>query len=549
MAKGSEETTNAQRHTLFLFLTSPAFVVFVISSLLMSFNLAFTYRLRPFNSDDVFWQAILQSWHPFSGKTVTLGNSSVYVDKLPFYEFFQNYFAPSRKVLFAEAGISAVLGFTLFYWSCTYFLKKAGAKLNYITLSPFLWMASFGYSFSELFLNPNWRGFQIGISFALFALVAAISFKDIVIKSSWSKFLLLVVAAYMGLQIYSDPYFLYFTIGPIAILSAVLFFARKLNSRQFTPIVTGLILSLGFSKLFELLFYQAGVRTTISYPMQFIHFENIPASFGGSVHSILIIFGADFFGLEFNKLATKILLLNFALLCYVLYRAFSYLSQTRQQSWQSFTINQSLRIFFVGICLFIFLTNTFSTLGIGTITYRYFLLFVLLMILIFSLSISALKNKYYRYLLAAMLIAATLLNIAMTVVLKPDYQRFEVADNRANTLNYAFIDILKNKGYDKGYANYWDANISTYLADNKVSFLPSVCNGTKPIKWHWLINDDAFNKNSSRSFYIVNPDTPAACTQKTLAKLFGNPIEKVKIGDKTILLYNYDISSKMKVGS
>jgi hypothetical protein len=537
----AHKTHRTHAQLLKAFLASPTFIIFILCLILMSYNLVHTYHLRPFNSDDVFWQTIIQTWHPHNAGTVTLGNSSIYVDKIPFFALFDHLFASSRRVLLMEAGLAALAGFSLFYWSGIYFLQKAKAKLNYVTLLPFIWLTSLGYVFSELFLNSNWRGFQLGLSFAVFALVATICNKDLVFKSSWSKILLALGAIYAGLQIYSDPYFLYFTIGPVVIVGCLLFILRKINARQTALILGSVLVALLSAKLFGHLFTDLGIRTTTSYPMEFVQFENLWTNFSGSLHSIIIIFNADFFGRGL-KLSTFGVLLNFALLSFMVYKACSAL---RTKDKDGFTLNKSWSMLFAGVALLIFLAYTLSTLNLGIVTYRYFLMFELLLVLIFSLWLGVMKNGLLKVALVFIILTAVVLNLAVTSFTPQDANRFEVLENRGNSLNYRIIDLLKTRGLTKGFANYWDANINTYFADSKVDFLPSVCQGKDAKKWHWLINDDAFNTSKAKTFYLLNPDVPAACTTKDVANQFGPPEDILYIGDKKIYIYNYDISSRM----
>lgn len=522
-------------------LKSPAFIILVICLILLSFNLISTYRLRPFNSDDVFWQAILLHWQPFDGTTATLGNASIHVDKLPLFDFFNHFFQPSRKILLVEAVITTLLGFAGFYLASLYFLKKAGAKLSYLTLLPFVWLSSFGYSFIQLYLNTNWRGFQLGVSFIAFALVAAIWYGDIKLKKGWSKLWTVVIAAYAGLQIYSDPYFLYFTIAPLVLLAIILLIARKINSRQLLTVGAPIVLSLVFSKLFGLLFYAAGVRTTIEYPMEFAHFENLADGFSGSIHSILIIFGADFFGLPLKTFGTLVPLINFILLGFIVYAIISFILKLRSH-WQSLSFDKIWLLFFMGVSVLVFLSHSMSTAGQGTFTYRYFLLLALLFTLIFTLVLHALKPSSKKYLLGGLLVLAVILNLSLTAFSGQDAKRPDVAVNRANTVNDLVIRLLKDRGYTKGYANYWDANISTYLAGGHVSFLPSVCNDHRALKWHWLINDSGFDTKATKSFYYLNPDVPAACQHNDIPAQFGEAHETISIGNKTLFLYDHDIT-------
>jgi putative flippase GtrA len=284
------------------FVRSPAFIMFLISLVIFCLNLVLVYKLRPFNSDDVFWQAILLNWKPFDGTTVTLGNSSVYVDKIPFYQFINLFTEPGRKELFIQSAISAVLGFTGFYWASIYFVKRVVKKIRFTTLLPFVWIASFGYSLASLYLNPNWRGFQLGFSLALFALIAAYWSGSVSLRSVVSKCILVAVVLFAGLQLHSDPYFLYFTLAPLTVFSFIMYFYfRKIQRQAFIITLASIATTYLVSKAFAVITAAAGIKTAIAYPMQFISFEKLNESLESTAQSLLKIFNADFSEMEITS--------------------------------------------------------------------------------------------------------------------------------------------------------------------------------------------------------------------------------------------------------
>lgn len=528
-------------------LKSPAFIVLLICLAVLFYRLWTTYLLRPFNSDDVFWQAILLQWQPFDGSTVTLGNSSVYVDKIPFYKILGHFFAPSRDLLFLEAALPASAGFAGFYVASLYFLKRLKVRLTYLTLLPFIWMASFGYAFASLYLNPNWRGFQLGLTFVVFALVAAVLHGEIKLKAWYSKLLAVLLAIYAGLQIYSDPYFLYFTIAPLVILLLFVYAIRKINKRQFWAIASLVGVSLVFSKVFAYVAFSAGVRTTTDYPMEFVDFENLAHTTWNSIHSIIIIFSGNIFGLPLKDLGTLVALLNLSLLGFLTYKLYRYIKGLPRDTVK-ITLDQIWLYFLLGVCLLVFVTHSISTLGVGTDTYRYFLLFLLIFVLLFALVLSKIKHKLLRNILAILLIGATLLNISQVAPKSNSPLVQGVDHNKANLLNNIVINLAHDRGYTKGYANYWDASIGTYLSGGSISFLPSLCTDGQTKKFHWLINDNAFDRVADKSFFFVNPDpsAPPTCNLKNIDRQFGKPVEEIKIGNKTLYLYDYDISTRMQ---
>ncbi|HSX04852.1 MAG TPA: hypothetical protein VLF69_00040 [Candidatus Saccharimonadales bacterium] len=538
-----------QQHsrTLKRLLVQPAVVMFAIAIGLLLVSIICTHLHRSYNSDDVSWQVVLFHWRPFSGQTVSLGSSDNFVDKIPFFFLLEHVFSPGRKLLLLESSILAVGGFTGFYISALYFLRKAGVKLQYVTLLPFVWIASFGFAFAQLYLCPIWRGFETGLSFVTIMLTAMVYYREVQLRSWLSRTVFVVITAITGLLIYSDPYYLYFTIGFIGLFWAALRLLRKVSNRQLAIVYGGIVLALLFSKLTAWLSMQAGIRIVAVYPAQFVDFETLGHNIIIALHGLLISFGADFFGKPFSPhLGVIVGILNFSLLATLLctmYRALRggqlKLSTSATNLWMAF---------FSGLAVFVFTVYTVSTLT-DISTYRYFFLLVFSGMIVLALLLGKLGPGPVRLFLSALLILATLGNVAASLHGSTGYiEPGDLGGNVRNQQNYQFISALKSRGLKKGYANYWQADINTYLSNDAISFLPSLCSPEgKVTTFHWLIDNARFSQPTSRSFFLYDPDipNPATCTISQVKDQFGKPAQVLSIADKTVLIYNYDIASKL----
>jgi hypothetical protein len=526
------------------FLKRPTTLVYLASLLILLVGLALTYRVRPFTSDDTFWQTILMNgWLPFQHATVTLGNSSIHIDKLPLYWLFDALASPSRKVLFIESSLIAIASFTAFYWSCIYLLGRIAnkARLSFTSLVPFLWIVGLGYAFLSLYLDPDWRSFEISFSFVIFALTYAFWRGDTKLQSVRSRLLLVLLVTYVGLLIYSDPYILYFALAPLGLFAVIAFFPlRKISLGTSIVTLFSVIASFVLATLFSALGSQAGVTIQIKYDyIAFVDFSQLGSNIAQTIHSVLVIFGADFFGHHITaSLITP--LLSFAVLAVITYAIYKVTIHVRTQP----SLNALWLLFFSAVLLlslaFYALTNTNQ----GVVTYRYLLFPVLLCALPFSYFITTLKRRSLIYALTGIMVVSIVFNIASL--------RDTTTDNRANIDNYQVIGMLKSLGYTKGYAGYWDANINSYLSADSVRVLPSLCTGPKMTQWQWLINDDAFHKETDKSFYIYNPNAPwpivsqgNLCDDTTLSKQFGSPVRKLAYKQEVIYLYDYDITDRL----
>lgn len=539
------------RLTLKVLITPPV-IVFVVSVLLLFFSLLQTYHIHPFTSDDVAWQTQLLSWRPFNGNTASQGSTAPFIDKLPYFILFDKLFTPSRAILFIESFFLEVFSFGFLYLSALYFLRRQGTLITYWTLLPFIWLASFGYDYAQLYLNSNWRGFDLGLTFLTFALIAAL-FQSKYRNRSMRKNLLwcLPVAIVTGVLVYSDPHFLYFTIAPLVAFTCWLFYKKVIGSKQLSILFIGVLASIVFAKIVKTISISSGIKIMGIYPVQFIDFNLLPSNIAKAIHGLLTIFGADFFGFKLLGLSSASAALNFIILgvitvlIYTICRSYikNGLSETNQSKlWVIFLI----ALIVEGLLLF-----TLSTLSTyDTNTYRYFLVVVFAAVLILVLRIDSF-NPTLKQVTLGVLLLATLGNVLISARHSGPYatavENPAIGTNRANALNFDIIKALENAGVYKGYANYWQANVNTYLSKGKVSVLPTICAPPITGRFYWLVDQSRYQQPATRSFYLYDPDisTPPTCSIEQIEAQIGAPQRSIRVSNKIILLYDYDITSRI----
>ncbi len=533
------------RKQLLPFIKSPQFIIFCISIVVLTFNIVFIGKFRPFNSDDVYWQLAVKDWKPFSGETFYFGAKDIFVVLGPFFLVLESIFNTSRKLLVLESLLLVLGSFTLFYFSSLYFLKKLKIKISYTVLLPFVWLASFGYPIVSWYLNPNWRSFEMGFSFALFALAAAICNKDLVIKSTRSRIGLSIIILLTGIMMYSDPYITFFTIAPILMVLISLHYFKKIDKN--TAML--LYLAIGFSYLISKLLYilgtSAGIFINTNAPSVFVTFESVVSNILTSFHEVFYIFGADFLGKPVDT-STLIPLVNAALLVFIFISVFSYKRYLRLTEVKQTSIEKLWPVLFILVLGSIFLVNTSSTLADFN-NYRFYMLFVYAAVVLFAISIGLNRNSFISRTLTILLIVATIANVlqtthSMTVQIDPS-----ITANRSNLQNFSIVEATRAHGLKKGYANFWQANINTYLSGGQTTFLPVVCTESgQTMQFKWLTTSSRFEKQAISSFYLIDPSItdPKTCSQEEIIKQFGEPKNVVNVNGKTLMIFDYDISSK-----
>lgn len=526
--------------------SKPVYVMLGVSIVLLLTTLFFTQHHRSYNSDDVSYQVALHNWRPFSGEQLTLGGSNNFVDKLPFITLLENTFPAGRKLLFVESAFLVTVGFSLFYAASVYFLKRLRVPLTFTNLLPFAWLASFGYSFSELFLNPMWRGFELGLSFVTFMLVAMVYSRGHLelLKSTRTKVIGALASVVAGIMVYSDPYYLYFTVGVLVLFSAILFSIKKIGKSQLLFVYGCVALSLIFAQITELITKAAGIRVPASYPTSLVGFEQLPGNLWTGIHSLLVVFGADFFGNKVFGLTTLGALINFCVLGLILYVVYRLCVLAKHTQLTRLSDTQTWTMFFAVVGGAVFIVYVFSTL-VNAGTYRYVILLVYSFVLLLAMTLTSLGKM--RPIAVGLLLAAIVFNLASSVKGVGGFLQEGNLGSERNAANYQTIQTVEDRGLSKGYANYWQGSINTYLSRDRVAFLPTDCKDGRTSKMHWLIREDDFNRPATRSFFVIDPDVISlpTCSEEQLEVQFGLPVQKVIESNKTILIFNYDISSRM----
>jgi hypothetical protein len=526
---------------------SPWFIVFGVSIVILALNIMFIGRLRPFSSDDVYWQLAVKDWKPFSGDTLYFGYKDIFVGLGPFFALMEHVFNPSRRLLIVEALMLVIGSFTLFYFSSLYFLKKLRFRLDYPTLLPFVWLASFGYPIVVHYLNVDYRSFELGLGFATYALAAAITHNDIDPLKSWlTRFATLCIVGLNAVLAYGDPYYTFFILAPIGLFTIGLHISRKISRRPAIILYASLALIVILSKILTIIGKSAGIIINTDAESIYVTFESIINNILTSFHGMFYMFGADFPGREVGNIVTFGMMLNAALLVLTIYAAVRFKKLFRIKRLIDAPLAKLWALFFILVLSTVFAVYTSSSL-VSLGGYRFYLLFAWLAATYLSIAMGAVKNRQVAIGVSILLLLATLFNLAYTVVGQSTKGQPEVMANRKNQVNYALVEKLDQLGLNKGYANFWQANINTYLSSGKILFLSVTCteNGqTTPFKW--LTTSSRLEKHSDNSFYLLDPYIAGikTCTQEDVVRQFNEPESTVDLGGRTLMIFNYDISSK-----
>lgn len=529
-------------------INNPAFLVLLVSLILIITNIYIAQQTRPYTSDDVSWQNILATWTPFNGHIADMGVKDNFIINMPLLAFFGWFLHPGRTLLFIEASVFAIVNFVLFFIAGLYFLRKCKVEVSFVTLMPFIWLASFGYNFALLYMNTNWRDFEIGLSFIYFMLAIKLYYGELNPFKSWtSKLVTVCVGGLTGILIYSDPYFLYLTVLPVALMFIALYVLKKTSKEKVLLVLGGLVFGVVIDRVLKSLMARVGLFTPHGTAVSLIPIGHLVHETADSLSELSTIFGANISGDRLISLPVIAALLNLVLVFAVMIWAIAFVVTHYRGRVRAATNRPGplvlLAAFFGALFVLVFVANVLNAQD----DYRYFVLSIYLIGIMTALCIGTLKKRGTFFFVLIWLTSC--INIATSVFAYTPLQKSDSASNYANVANYQLIQTMHQYGLSKGYTNYWDGNINTYLSNGKISFLPVTCAGgtvTQPL--YLLVDTNLFNQPANRSFYIVNQSqtTPPTCPEPQVESQFGKPVQILSVSGEDVLIYNYDIGIKMQ---
>lgn len=523
--------------------------VYLLCIFLILLNLYLTHKIRPYNSDDVSWQNILLHWRPFNGNKLILSDSDNFVFKLPFFIIFENLLEPSRRALLIESTFFSVASFSFFYFAILKFMNYFKVKTSYTNLLPIIWYASSGIAIANMSLNSVVRNIEMGITFVLlFFAFIFIKNNNHITKKFISVIKLLCFIFLCGLIIYSDTYITYFVIAPLMILFAVQFLSKTLDLEVILKIMFITAAIILCSILLKYPAQSLGITTGTNIPLEFVTFNLFFKNISLGIESTLQIFGANFFGLKIYSLSAASAILNFLIFALFIFLLFRQLTSEIKEFKKTNKLNlKSWMLFFGLIYFYSFTLFIFSTMATHLLTYRYFIMAFMSIILFLVLFLDKCCSRLFKNLTTSLFVLAIVFNF---IVSKQGYRYnfLSLSNNKTNSNNYILISSLKSNNLYKGYASYWNSGINNYLSNGSLSISPTICTDSKLQIYEWLIDESREKIPSKNSFIIISNDEykDATCSVNVLSDQFGPPEKIINIGNLyQIYVYPFDILQKI----
>lgn len=534
---------NMKTGTLLAVCFSFVFLAFTLNLLNVQFS-------RCYTSDNVANQYIVQSMRSEQSSRAVLPVDSFFVH-FPLYVLTDSVIHDNtRAKLFLQALILGVAGLAGVATTLLFYLKKRGMYNKTAVLLGTLTLA-FIFStplFAEYTLEINHRLFEAGV--ALLLLLPAhefLSAKTVSLNRRTVLYTALYALA-LGTLWFNDPYFMYIMAGGIGAVVCVFWTVRKISHEKAVAAVGVLLAGLVLTKIYGLLFARLGVRLLPNGASAIIPAGQLFANVQNAIGAFFANFNGNLFGADFRVVSLKLLvplLSGVVLACLALAALAHSLKHSLSKVF-------ALRTLLAGVAVALVLTITLTPIGSTPFTEdlngRYFLLLPpLLAPLMTEYMLHLSKSKGSR---AARLIAAALCAGLLVMVALNTYGATLGALHRkktvGNSVNYGIVNAIEGAGYTKGYADYWQGPINTYLSNNRVHFLQTSCTDGIISPYHWLVNDADFSLKAARTFYILDPSltNPSSCSLQNISQHYGAPQRVITYQGRSILLYDYDILAR-----
>lgn len=501
--------------------------VFVLTALAV----VASHRLHAYNSDDVAIQVALFNLRLGHANQIILAYDS-FIIKAPAYWLLHWLLREGRAALLVTALSFNLVGIGAYTWSF-WRLTTASKVSRWPRAAALVWLISLGTSLFGLMVNPNTRNLEIGLSFGLVALIASLYERNWRPSGRIAWAGLVAGAILVGLFLFSDPYFIYVLIGPLLLFCLVDWVGRG-GVRSFW-LAGWLVGSLICQRLWLAIFHWLGVGL-YTQPPRLPDLSQLGHNAYLLVQGLTSLLGADWFGRNAASFGAVRTGLNFIWLSLGLIAAAYWLIVWLRQSkshdrWLGFLAGQAL------LTMVVFMLNTNIS---GLDDRRYLIIVPFSLAPLLSASFSRLRPARLKR-LAGWLLG---LSIGLNLLYLFAQLRLPAASDQPSR---AIIATAAAHGATKGYAQYWDSNINTYLSSNSVKFIQANCVDGRTEPYYWVLNTNVLNVPAHRSFYLLRRPaaSPLQCAPEAVVTQFGRPTQKLDVGrDYELWLYDYDITHR-----
>jgi hypothetical protein len=503
-------------------------LAYVVVHVALGVGLLIILSDRDFNSDEAAQQTILATWQDgYHDRAYVPADN--YVIKIPIYAALAAVISNPRIQLIIASIVFNLAGFALFTLGAHLIWRECLATGRAMGVVAIVWLATLGAGLYEITVNPNTRNLEIGIAFCFLAGFVRY------LQSGWrvspaAKIALGVITVMHGLFIFSTAYYLIFLLTPLGFMLSLNIALGRWEVRK-CRLLMYLFVSVLTALAWQIAFDRIGLVIR-GNTLRFVTSDQIGFHLRLLLESTLSVFDANLLGRKIASLGAIRSSTQLTLLVPVLaFPVWLWQSRRGDAFWGQYfaALPYFAALVFVG-------TNYVADFG----SRRY------LIVVPFAAAISI--AFMYEHLTAPRLRSLLALSLALNIAL--GIGSVALADRPSgdsNAESARLISLTKSLGLDKGYAQFWQSTINTFLSKNDVTFIQVVCVGDRLRLFPLLVDDGILDKSADRSFYLYDSQSPeiADCTLAALEPQFGAPIQVIEVDESLQLaIYPYDISAQ-----
>lgn len=509
---------------------------------------------RPYGSDDVAVQVIFQSWSHGLPLWAVVGPDN-FVLKVPFY-LVEDILLPHNSrlklfllvLLFAAGLFAALVAFMRAYIPEKE--RRASILAAGLTFMPLAWY--FGLTAlphpSATFIDISWvtnffklnlRNIELGLALLLMIPWARYLGGMYQMESRRERVIAAGLAVITGVFFYNDPYFLFVLGGGVGAAMAVLWFTSRLTLRQLAAAaIYGALALISYKVVGRVVGHYHYISAQFGN-FGFAPFTDLKQTFLNAGEAIFKMFNADFWGQSLRSPHTKIFAANAVLVALCVTAVVYAVRQLRRRM-------DVMRLLLVCTIVANVAIYCFSQAGTDPLQSRYLMLAIVCSLPLLAdwlLALSRQRNAR-RVFCAVLVVAVLCIGLNLFVNLRLIQGALLRPQDAPNGVNYRIIQAARDAHAYKGYADYWDSDINTYLSDRAVVFIPTLCSegvaGTL-VRYNWLYNLPDNQVQSHRTFFLTTRapfgNSNGYCGD--LLDVLGTPTETIPI-DTTYTMYVYD---------
>lgn len=337
-----------------------------------------------------------------------------------------------------------------------------------------------------------------------------------------------VFFAFLAMAAFSDTLSVYIAAVPVMLYSAIYWIRGSADRAKHALIGLLSLLAVAAAVLGEKATNVLGGFVTGGVPStSFVSLENLSQNVLLTLKGLLLIFGANFFGLPLGQGALGPLLHAGGLAVvgtatYLALRAWFKANPSHDHLSVILALGMTINL----------AAYTFSGLPVNEITSRYLTAIVFFGAILAGRRVTKLHVSRFKLTYLVPLLGLGYMISFVPVVTSP----MAVPPERP------MIEWLTSKGLRFGYGSFWSSANTTVQSKGETTVRQVIFSDGKMVPFHWLAHRDWYENAPPAHFVVLDPFNHGNVTLETAVQAFGNPNEIRNFGAHTVLVWDKDLT-------